>query len=87
MKTDVVLIKTRLGVFNYVDILPVWVVLWACVVDRVVVGVVVVVFSEFKLTVNTWCANWNPSEVTQMYCPLFVTSKCVNECFPFIGHV
>lgn len=77
MKTDVVLIKTRLGVFYYVDILPVWVVLWACVVDRVVVGVVVVVVPEFKLTVNTWCANWNPSDVTQMYCPLFVTSKCV----------
>lgn len=53
MKTDVVLIKTRLGVFNYVDILPVWVVLWACVVDRVVVRVVVVVVPEFKITVNT----------------------------------
>lgn len=83
MKTDVVLIETRLGVFNYVDILPVWVVLWACVVDRVVVGVVVVVVPEFKITVNTWCANWNPSDVTQMYCPLFVTSKCViTSVFP-----
>lgn len=61
----------------------VWVVLWACVVDRVVVGVVVVVVPEFKITVNTWCANWNPSEVTQMYCPLFVTSKCViTSVFP-----
>lgn len=57
-------------------------VLWACVV--VVVGnVVVVTVAGCKFTVNTWCANWNPSDVTQMYCPLLVTSKCViTRVFP-----
>lgn len=62
-----------------VEFLPVWVVV---LLTCVVVARVVVV-PEFKLTVNTWCANWNPSDVTQMYCPLFVTSKCViTSVFP-----
>lgn len=56
-------------------------VLWACVV--VVGKVVVVTVAGCKFTVNTWCANWNPSDVTQMYCPLLVTSKCViTRVFP-----
>lgn len=61
-----------------VEFLPVWVVvLLTCVV------VARVVVPEFKLTVNTWCANWNPSDITQMYCPLFVTLKCViTSVFP-----
>lgn len=59
------------------SILPMWVVvLWACVVDGKN-GIVVVVVPECKLTVNTWCANLNPSDVTQIYFPLFVTSKLV----------